>query len=85
MHSPPPVEILGVEQEEVIEGIRGKVKGLEQTTLSERYAVEGLQEMVVGLNEKVDSSLGTAISRHSNTSWPVSVGPVNLVREVDVV
>ena len=47
--------------------------------------MEGLREMVVGLNEKVDSSLGTAISSHSNTSGPVSVGDVNLVRERDVV
>ena len=47
--------------------------------------MEGLREMVVGLNEKVDSSLGTAISSHSNTSGPVFVGRVNLVRERDVV
>ena len=41
--------------------------------------------MVVGLNEKVDSSLGTALTSHSNTSGPVSVGCINLVRECDVV
>ena len=41
--------------------------------------------MVVGLNEKVDSSLGTALSSHSNTCGPVSVGRINLVRERDVV
>ena len=40
---------------------------------------------MVGLNEKVDSSIGTAISSHSNTSGPVSVGLINLVRERDVV
>ena len=40
--------------------------------------------MVVGLSEKVDSSLGTALS-NSNTSGPVSVGRINLVRECDVV
>ena len=28
-----PVDVLGVEQEEVIEGLQGKVKGLEQTIL----------------------------------------------------
>ena len=42
-----PVEVPGVEQEEVIEGLRGKVKGLEQTILTERNAVEGLREIVV--------------------------------------
>ena len=41
--------------------------------------------MAVGLNEKVDSSLGTAISSNSNTSGPLSVGRINLVRECDVV
>ena len=46
--------------------------------------MEGLREMVVGLNEKVDSSLGTAISSHSNTSGLVSIGWINLVREHDV-
>ena len=85
VHPPLPVEILGVEQEEVIEGLRGKVKGLEKTIQTERYAVEGLREMVVGPNEKVDSSLGTAISSHSNTCGPVSVGQINLVRECDVI
>ena len=37
--------------------------------------------MIVGLSEKVDSSIGTAITSHSNTSEPVSVGRVNLIRE----
>ena len=41
--------------------------------------------MVVGLNEKVDSSLSTAISSHLYTSGPVSVGHVNLARECGVV
>ena len=80
-----PVEVPGVEQEEVIEGLRGKVKGLEQTILTERNAVKGLREIVVGLNERIDSSLGTALSSHSNTSGPVSVGRINLVRKHDVV
>ena len=66
-----PVGIPGVEQEDIIEGLRGKVKGLEQTILTERNAVKGLCEMVVGLNEKVDSSLGTALTRRFNTSGPV--------------
>ena len=74
-----------MEQEEVIEGLRGKVKGLEQTILTEMNAVKGLREMVVGLNEKVYSSLGTAISSHSDTSEPVSVERINLVRKPDVV
>ena len=47
---------------EVIESLRGKVKGLEQTMLTERNVVKGLCDMVVGLNEKVDTSLGTALT-----------------------
>ena len=66
------VEIPGVEQEEVIESLQGKVKGLEQTILTKRNAIEGLCEMVVGHNEKVDSSLGTALTICSYTSGPVS-------------
>ena len=61
------------------------MKGLEQTILTERNAVKGLREMVVGLNEKVDSSLGTALTSPSNTSGPVSGGRINLVRQRDVV
>ena len=70
-----------MKQKEVIEGLRG----LEQTILTEQNAVEGLREMVVGLNEKVDFSLGTALSSNYNTSGPVSVGLNNLVRECDIV
>ena len=51
------VETLGVEQEEVVEGLCGKVKGLEQQIQTERYAFEGLRGMVFGLSEKVDSSI----------------------------
>ena len=80
-----PVGIPGVEQKEVIEDLRGKVKRLEQTILTERNAVKGLHEMVVGLNEKVDSSQGTALTSRSNTSGPVSGGRINLVRECDIV
>ena len=41
--------------------------------------------MVVGLSEKVDSSLGTALTSPLNTSGPVSGECINLVRERDVV
>ena len=50
------------------------MKGLEQTILTERNAVKGLRDMVIGLNEKVDSSLGTALTSHLNTNEPVSGG-----------
>ena len=69
-----PVGIPDVEQVEVIDGLRGKMKGLEQTILTERNAVKGLRDMVIGLNEKVDSSLGTALTSHLNTNEPVSGG-----------
>ena len=80
-----PVRTPDVEQVEVIEGLRGKMKGLEQTILTEQNALKGLHDMVVDLNEKVDSFLGTALTSRSNTSGPVSGGPINLVRERDVV
>ena len=67
-----PVVTLGVED------LRGKVRGLEQGLQTEGYAFEGLNEMVVGLKEKMDSSLGTAVTSQINTSGPVSVGRVNL-------
>ena len=57
-----------VEQVEVIEGLQGKMKGLEQTILTEQNAVLGLRDMFVGLIEKVDSSLGTALTSPFNTS-----------------
>ena len=41
--------------------------------------------MVVGLCEKVDSSLGTALTSGSNTSGPVSGECFNLIKERDVV
>ena len=50
------VEVADVEQVEVIEGLWGKKKGLEQTIVTEQNAVKGLCDMVVGLSEKVDSS-----------------------------
>ena len=52
------------------------MKGLEQTILTEQNAVKGLSDMVVGLNEKVDSSLGTASTSRNNTSRPVSGGRI---------
>ena len=66
------IEVPDVEQVEVIEGLRGKMKGLGQTILTEQNAVQGLRDMVVGLSEKVDSSLGTALTSRFNTSGPVS-------------
>ena len=81
----PSVEVADVEQTVVIEGLRGKMKALEQTIVTERNAVKGLCDMVVGLSEKVDSSLGTALTSRSNTSGPVSGEHVNLIRERDVV
>ena len=81
----PSVEVADVEQTVVIEGLLGKMKGLEQTIVTERNAVKGLRDMVVGLSEKVDSSLGTALTSRSNTSGPVSGERFNLIRERDVV
>ena len=42
-----PVVTLSLEQEEVVEVLRGKVKGLEQRIQTEGYVFEGLREMVV--------------------------------------
>ena len=61
------------------------MKGLEQTILTERNAVKILRDMVVGLNEKVDSSLGTALTHPINTSRPVSGEHIICIRECDVV
>ena len=85
--SPPTssVEVVDTEHTVVIEGLCGKVKGLEQTLVTERNAVKGLRDMVVGLSERIDSSLGTALTSHPNTSRPVPGDRLNLVREGDVV
>ena len=72
----PSVEVADVEQTVVIEGLRGKMKGLEQTIVTEHNAGKCLRDMVVGLSEKVDSS---------NTSGPVSGERLNIIRERDVV
>ena len=72
-------------QVEVIENLRGKMKGFEQTIVTEGKAVKGFRDMVVGLSEKVDSSLGTALTSRFNTSGPVSGERINLIKERDVV
>ena len=41
--------------------------------------------MVVGLQEKMDSSLGTSETSQSNTSGSVPMGQINLARERDVI
>ena len=64
------VDVAEVEHTVVVEGLRGKVKGLEQTIVTERNVVMGLRDMVVDLSERVDSSLSTAV-----TSRPAR-GPV---------
>ena len=79
------LEVADAEQTVVIEGLWGKMKGLEQTIVTERNAVKGLWDMVVGLSEKVNSSLGTALPSRSNTSGHVSGERFNLIRERDVV
>ena len=53
----PPVEVVDTEHTVVIEGLCGMVKGLGQTLVTERNALKGLRDMVVGLSERVDSSL----------------------------
>ena len=80
-----PVEIVDAEQTVVIEGLRGKMKGLEQTIVTDCNAVKGLHDMVIGLSEKVDSSLGTALTSRFNTSGPVSGERLNIFRERDVI
>ena len=62
------VKVVDTEHTVVIEGLRGKVKGLEQTLVTERNAVKGLRDIVVGLSERVDSSLGIASTSRPNTS-----------------
>ena len=86
---PPPistlsVEVVDVEHTIVIEGLRGKVKGLEQTIVTERNAVMGLRDMVVDLSERVDLSLSTAVTSRL-ASGPVLGDRLNITRERDVV
>ena len=61
------IEAANTEHTVIIEGLCGKVKGLEQTIVTERNVVLGLRDMVVDLSEHVDSSLNTAM-----TSKPAS-------------
>ena len=50
---PVPVEILGVEQEEVIEGVRGKVKGLEQRIQTESMLLKAFERWSLELMRKL--------------------------------
>ena len=77
----PSVEVVDAEQTVVIECLRGKMKGLEQTIVTEQNAVKGLRDMMVGLMEKIDSSLGSALTSQFNTSQPVFGERLNLIRE----
>ena len=43
------IEVADIEQVEVIEGLQGKMKGLEQNIVMERNTVKGLLDMVFGL------------------------------------
>ena len=66
---PPPipisaVEVVDAEQTVVIDDLRGEVKGLEQTIVTERNAVLGLRDMVM-VSECVDSFLSTAMPSRS--------------------
>ena len=81
----PSVEVVDAKHTVVIEGLHGKVKGLEQTIVTQRNPVKGLRDMVIGLSERVDSSLSTAVASRSNTRGPVLGDCLNLVREPDVV
>ena len=59
------VEVVDAEHTIIIEGLCGKVRGLEQTIITERNAVLGLRDIVVDLSECVDSSLSTAMTSKS--------------------
>ena len=50
---PVPVEILGVEQEEVIEGVRGKVKELEQRIQTESMLLKAFERWSLELMRKL--------------------------------
>ena len=74
------VEAADTEHTVIIKGLCGKVKGLEQTIVTERNAVLGLRDMVVDLRERVDSSLSTAMTSKF-TSRSVLGDRLNLTRE----
>ena len=77
-------EVVEVEHTVVVEGLRGKVKGLEQTIVTERNAVKGFRDMVIDLSEREDSSLSTAVTSQP-ASRPILGDRSNLTREHDVV
>ena len=78
------VDVIEVEHTVVVEGLRGKVEGLEQTIITDCNVILGLRDMVVDLSEHVDSSLSTAmISRPA--SGHVLGDCLNSDRERDVV
>ena len=68
----------------ILQGLCGKVKGLEQTIVTERNAVLGLRDMVVDLSKRVDTSLNTAMASKSTTG-SVLGDRLNLTMERDVV
>ena len=78
------VEVVDAEHTVIIEGLCGKVKGLEQTIVTERNAVLGLRDMVVDLSECLDSSLSTAMTSKP-ASGSVLGDRLNVTRERDVV
>ena len=86
---PPPfptlsVEVVDAEHTVGMQGLRGKVKGLEQTIIAEHNAVLGLRDMVIDLSECMDSSLSTAVTSRP-ASGPVLEDRLNSTREHDVV
>ena len=78
------VEAADVEHTVIIEGLCGKVKGLEQTIVTKHNAVLGLRDMVVDLSEPVDSSLSTAMASKP-ASMSVLGDCLNVTKERDVV
>ena len=68
----------------MVHDLHGKVKGLEQTIVTERNAVLGLRDMVIDLSERVDSSLSTAMPSPS-ASRSVLGDRLNITRERDEV
>ena len=85
LHVPPSlVEAADAEHTVIIEGLCGKVKGLEQTIVTERNALLGLRDKVVDLSECVDSSLSTAMASKS-ASGSVLGERINISREWEVI
>ena len=77
-------EAAEVEHTIIIENLCGKVKGLEQTIITERNAVLGLKDMVVDLSERIDSSLSTAVASKS-AGGHVFGDRINISREREVI